>query len=158
MKRTSVRSLFLVTFLVLPLQYALVGLGTLVGLGEPWPAVVQPGFQSVWDGGGAVTVLSPEFRVVFDDGDSADAPPRRVFASVPASHHLGIMRTHFDPSKNETVDPRTRSWLGDRFEALFGRRPARTKVIWYEVHVGWNAEAPRRVPVDTLGFEIPRNE
>lgn len=156
MKRTLVRSFFVATFLLLPLQYGLVGLGNLIGIGEPWPAVVQPGFQNVWDNDGAVTVLSPEFRLEFGDGGTESILPGLVFDDVPASHHLGIMRSHFKPAKHEEVDRATRMWLGDRFEELSGRRPSHANVIWYEVRVDQSADATSRTPVDTLAIEIPR--
>ncbi|WP_243665171.1 hypothetical protein [Rhodothermus marinus] len=48
MNRTRIRRLFQALAVLLPLQYALVGLVQLGGGREPWPLLVMPGFKATW--------------------------------------------------------------------------------------------------------------
>lgn len=162
MKRKHVRRLFVVALIALPLQYALVGLAGLTGWPEPWPAIVLPGFQGVWDRQDYFDVPQAVFHVHFADSTRSVVPVGAVFRQLPASHHLGILRRQFMPasmsgsSRSELGrGPDTRRWLHDRLGVLFPDVPAeRLDVVWYDVQYSPAGELLGAVPVDSMRIPL----
>ena len=158
MNRAHVRKVFLVVFGALLLQYGLVGYGTATDVGEPWPAVVLPGFKNVWDSSTTIGIPSAEFEVRFADGTVSSMLPAQVFSSIPASHHLGIMRTHFAGAGGATaarISAEKAAWLRGRVEEIFGKPASRVEVIWSELRLEPGSRTPGRVAVDTLVIDLP---
>ena len=161
MNRRAIRYTFLLLFVLLPLQYAVVGLAGLKGT-EPWPALVLPGFQNVWDEGSRISMPVVDFRIHFADGATEAAAPSAVFSAIPASHHLAIMRRQFCPSSisgSEATErgrlPETTAWLAGRIAELFpGRQAQRVDVEWGRLELRRGESSPATIPVDTLKIEL----
>lgn len=161
--RKNIRRLFAAVVIFLPLQYGIVGLTGLVGWSEPWPAVVLPGFQSVWDRQEYVEVPQASLQVRFADDVPRIVPVASVFELMPASHHLGILRRQFTPSSmsgttrtQQALDPGVRIWLRDRIMDLSGGgRAERLDVVWYQVRYGADGSFRSASPVDTLIIPFP---
>lgn len=167
MTRRNVRRLFAAALLFLPVQYGLVGLASLMGLSEPWPAVVLPGFQSVLDRTEHVEVRQAAFEVRFADGSMESLSPAEVFRPLPPSHHLGMLRRQFMPASisgtprtEQAVHPDTRMWLRSQVNSLFPARPIeQIDVVWYLARYGPNGAFWGAAPVDTLHLpltDLPR--
>ena len=172
MKRSSVRALFGGVFVFLVVQYTLVGV---VGYyySEPWPAVVMPGFQDVWDGRGTVTVSKARLEAVFAGGARADVPVQRLLANLPRTHHPAFLRRQCRPARLSGTPatercrrPGAARWAARRLHALFPqRRPRRLDVIWTRLtfhteqpQPGQQARSASRVrstPLDTLSIALP---
>ncbi len=165
MKRSSVRRLFVVVLVALPVQYALVGV---VGLreSEPWPAVVMPGFKSVYDGQDTLAVPGYQLEVVFAD-PSADGPAReavpvgRLLAPLPASHYPAFLSHQCRPARRSGTAatercrrPAARRWFAQRLDALYPERDARRlDVIWGRYYRTPGAPT-RYAPRDTLSLSL----
>ena len=155
LQRPSIRRLFLAAFIILPLQYALVGL---VGLwrSEPWPALVMPGFQKVYRPD-SITADVYRFEVRFADGSRASMSPTEVLADLPRSHHDAVMKLRFraaaSPPSETTLSPTLAAWLRQRVRSRYPTQtPVRVTVIRSEVLVVSDATAARRHvrPLDSL--------
>lgn len=163
MSKPTVRRLFVAAFLFLPLQYALVGV---VGLthGEPWPAIVMPGFQQVWEAGDAIVVPRPRFEAVFADGHRQAIPVEVMLEALPRTHHRAVMDLQFRPATFGGSAPVRSSsahadWAATRVHTLIPeRRAVRLDVVWERVVFEPGAAAhrsPTLVPVDTLRIALP---
>jgi hypothetical protein len=162
MERKSIRFLFLIVFALLPIQYGLVGL---LGAhwGEPWPAVVLPGFKSIWQDGEKFAMPRTAFNVRFASGEAETVDPALVLAGLPASHHLAVMRRQFTPaSMSGTKDTETgallesRRWLAGRLAELFpGREAVGADVIWRSMEYSRAEGATRDISLDTLLIDLP---
>lgn len=158
LEKRNVRRLFAVVLILLPLHYGLVGLASLAGWPEPWPAVLLPGFQSVWDHERHIEMPEAALEVRFADGTMDVAPVAAVFRPLPASHHLGILRRQFTPYSmsgtmrtEQGLRPGARRWLRTRIASLYGDRPIeRVDVVWYRVRYGTDGVFLSASPVDTL--------
>lgn len=156
--KRNVRILFAAVFVFLPLHYGLVGLTSLAGWPEPWPAVVLPGFQSVWDHEEYIEMREAALEVRFADGTMDVAPIAAVFRPLPASHHLGFLRRQFTPysmsgttGTEQGLRPDARRWLRTRLASLYGDRPIdRVDVVWYRVRYGTDSAFRSAAAVDTL--------
>ena len=130
--------------------------------GEPWPALVLPGFKNVWDDGNTISMPVADFRIYFGDGTHDVADPRIVLSSIPASHHLAIMRRQFCPASISGSTgtergrlPETRQWLATRIADLYpGKKPVRVHVEWRRLELSQGDNFPGSVPLDTLKIEL----
>ncbi|MEX0747635.1 MAG: hypothetical protein WD275_06510 [Rhodothermales bacterium] len=162
MEQESIRRLFLVVLALLPIQFGLVGLLG-AGMGEPWPAVVLPGFKSVWQEGEKISIPRAAFNVRFASGEVGKVDPAQVLAGLPASHHLAVMRRQFTPAsmsgstRTETgALPESRRWLANRLADLFpGRDIVGADVVWNFVEYRRLEGALRETPIDTLSIDLP---
>lgn len=154
----NVRRLFAAVLVLLPLHYGLVGLTSLADWPEPWPAVVLPAFQSVWDREEHIEMPQAALEVRFADGSMDVAPVAAVFRPLPASHHLGILRRQYTPYSmsgttrtEQGLRPGARRWLRARIASIYGDRPLdRIDVVWYRVRYGTDGAFLFASPVDTL--------
>ena len=146
--------------LVLCVQYAIVGI---VGwhASEPWPAVVLPGFKSVYEEEGVVTVQVPRFVAHLSDGDTTSVPTSAVLALLPRSHHTSFLRAQCHPAslsgatRTEVCQhPDGATWLADRVQAHVLDRPvARIDIVWERIEIRRGDRrgiSTHRTPLDTL--------
>lgn len=157
------RRLFVVVLVWLPVQYALVGLlGSRYG--EPWPAVVMPGFQRVWDTSEQIVLPTVVLEVHFADGARATVPHAALLHDLPRSHHRAFLEAAFRPETlsgragtERARHPEAVGWLRARLGTLYpGRRPVRLDARWVEMiyRPGDRAVAPLLDPVDTLVLDL----
>lgn len=162
MTATGTRRLFTIALVGLVLQYVAVGVADLAGRTEPWPAIVMPGFKGVWDAQTQFDVPEASLYVSFADGSTEQAYVGEVFQPIPASHHLGILRRQFMPSRMSGTErteqgrhPATRPWLTARLEDIFDdRRSEQMDVVWYRTHYSPRGEFLGRTAVDTLRIPL----
>lgn len=162
MSKTTVRRLFIVVLLFLPLQYGLVGV---VGLyySEPWPAIVMPGFQQVWEADDVVVVPRPRFEAVFDDGHRQEIPVEAMLEALPRTHHRAVMDLQFRPaafggSAPVRSTPAHADWAAARVHTLFPEhRAVRLDVVWEQVvfELGAARRSPSLLQIDTLRIALP---
>lgn len=158
--RRPTRPLFLVLFVLLPLQYALVGL---IGLhrGEPWPALVMPGFKRVWNGEGAITTQHVSLEAYFCDGSRAGVSVLAFLSALPRSHHRAFLERQCRPASlsgssatERCLEPAGLHWVQERLRVLYpDRHPTALHVIWSTLayHPGAPpGEAATTQPLDTL--------
>lgn len=112
MRRRTVKLIFIVLMIFLPLQYAVVGW---VGLqkSEPWPALVLPAFKSVFDANDKITVDQVKFYLENNENANGfEIEPATLFSGVPDSQLQGFFRTHFsDSTAIAAYSNETRQWL-----------------------------------------------
>ncbi len=160
----SVRTLFVVVAVALLIQYGIIGLLSL-GPGEPWPAVIQPGFKNVWDGGDTVRIPHAELEVTMDSGRMQPVALEKLFEGIPASHHLGILRAQFQPSSlsgsgstEKALLPESRIWLRERLRQLFPDYEALSMhAVWKEVQFDRASQTTSTRAIDTLVIELETN-
>jgi hypothetical protein len=138
-------------------QYGLVGLvGTYAS--EPWPAVVLPGFKSVYETEGEIAVEQAAFQVVFVDGGRAAIAPAQMLAPLPRSHHPSFLRAQCRPASlsgtgrtERCRHPDARRWFLARAGTLFPSRAIReVHVTWERLEIGPRGTVHRRVFLDAL--------
>lgn len=146
---------FAVLVLLFPLQAAFAIL-----IAEPYPALTQPGFGSVPESSGHVTVEGLEIVAYFEDGTREELDEHELFEDVTGISVRFASRLVFDPDHGEP-DPRTRrgevalglltppwydppqdrarhpetvAWLRGRLAELSpGREPRRVVFRWLDV-------------------------
>ena len=160
MNLRTVRHLFVFTLILLPIQYALVGVVGHTYGAEPWPALVLPAFQSVWDREGPVSVDRVALEVTFSEGERTAVPIEAFLADLPRSQHLGFFRSQCAPASiSGTTDterclhPAAVRWVAARLDTLFpDRSPRGLDVIWNRLTYlpSREAAATQSTPVDTL--------
>lgn len=129
--RRRVRRLVIGLLVLLPLQYAVVGL---VGVrdAEPWPALVLPGFKRVMDDGQRHTVRHVACHVRFEDGTATDVPAATLLDALPRSYHAAFFRTYAAPGTDPP--PALVAWLRDQLDGLYPDRTAtQLGLIWEEL-------------------------
>ena len=111
----TIKRLFVIVLIFLPLQYTLVGV---VGLSssEPWPAFVFPGFKSVYVYGDNYQIN--QYVVEVETGEARprrEFTPKQFFYEIPNSQVAGFLRSNFDTAEGfETLETTTRQWLRER--------------------------------------------
>lgn len=133
----SVRRLFIAVLVVLPIQYALVGV---VGEPhrEPWPTLVLPAFQTTWDRGESIQIEQVALEVVLEEGGRVSVPVESLFANLPRSQHRGFFRAQCQPAPlsgtprtERCLQPGAAAWMHQRMTALFPDQSfSRLDVIW----------------------------
>lgn len=144
--------------IALPVQYALVGVSSVIGWTEPWPAVVLPGFQGVSDRFEHFEVPRAALEVHFSDSTTDFVPVADVFDPLPASHHLGILRRQFTPATmsgshetEQALQNEILAWIRSRLERLYpNASPERVDVIWYDTRYSRGGDLLAASPIDTL--------
>jgi len=157
MTRAQVRQLFGAAALFLVLQYGLVGVIGLIA-SEPWPAVVLPGFKSVYATTGAITVEKPAIEVVFRDGNRTTVETPRFLAPMPRSHQTTFLQKQCRPASlsGTPATERCRSesgrqWFLQRASHLFPNRPIRhVTVLWERLRFDPETGNATRTPLDTI--------
>lgn len=121
-ERRRIRTLFTALLVLLPLQYAWVGVEGVLR-SEPWPALVFPGFKNVYSDGDRFYVNSYHFTLSSGDELITVGSPV-LFPELPLSQQPGFMRTHFGtPEKAEALTEDQREWLYLAAEKIAGIRP-----------------------------------
>ena len=155
MRKATVRTLFLFVLVLLPLQYAAVGIvGALYR--EPWPVLVLPGFKQVHDTGAGIQVPYSHLEVLFADGSRAAVAGTDFFDMLPDSHWPALLRLHFRPGR-AAHPPETIAWLSGRLAALYPTRDARRmEVIWGEARFdpATPAAGLKTLAADTLRLDL----
>lgn len=157
----SVRRLVLGVMVVLVLQYALVGIVGVL-LREPWPTLVLPAFQNVWDGNDELAVPRARLMAVSSDGTRFEVSFDEVWSAVPASQRAGFMREQCRPQSlsgtprtERCTTPEARAWMRTQLQARYPlHQIEHIDVVWEEVFFNVNeratAHTPRAQPTDTL--------
>jgi len=165
MTSRSIRRIFTAVLILLPIQYALVGIIEHYH-SEPWPALVLPAFQSVWDQESAITVDHATLEATFSDGRRVPIPSDALLVDLPASQHLGFFRMQCQPaslSGTTRTERCTRtdaaSWMRKRIDSMYPDRSVRRlDVIWKRSMYPPPRSAERTspsvhtVPLDTLSL------
>lgn len=163
-RRRRIRRVFLALFVLLPVQYALVGVVSVWKGQEPWPALVMPGFKQVWHRGETVRLEKASLLATFVDGSSQAVEAAALLSPIPRSHHRALLELQFKPlgrgeeqHEVRAAQDEVKKWVVSRLEELYpGRKPAQLEVVWFTLEVrveaaGAEAEA---VPLDTLRIPL----
>lgn len=157
----SVRRLVLGVMVVLVLQYALVGIVGVM-LREPWPTLVLPAFQNVWDGDEELAVPRARLVAVTDDSTRLEIPIDDIWGNVPASQRAGFLREQCRPRSlsgtprtERCTTPEARAWIQMQLRERYPvHRLTRIDVVWedvvFDVRRPATAQAPCTQPADTL--------
>lgn len=165
MSNASVRCLAIVLLIGLPIQYAAVGL---VGewVREPWPALVLPAFQDVWDGKEEISVPRVRFVVTPQKGAPFDVELETIWTGLPRSQHAGFMREQCRPESlsgtphtERCTTPTATGWIHHRLRTQFPDITVqRVDVVWekvqFDVHDPASRHTPQTTPLDTLTLSI----
>lgn len=162
MTRSTIRAIFYATALGLIVQYAMVGLLGAQYDSEPWPAIVLPGFKTVYGTSDTLTIRQVEVTVYFDNGQSSVSPPA-FLAMMPRSHSTAFFRAQCAPSDDTTPSgvppcqmPDGQRWFVERAQALFPEHPVRgVDVVWSYLHFVPADHSTSRTPIDTLQIYSP---
>lgn len=161
MSEARVRRLFVAVFLSLIVQYGLVGVFGAIS-SEPWPAVVLPGFKSVYDNGEEFVFNEPEIQVVFDDQTTSTVRAPTFLREMPGSHHAVFLSKQCRPeSMSGTEDTErclrdgNRAWFLSRAQEIFPRRSVQgVQIVWSKMRFDPATDAkPRRTPLGTLRID-----
>lgn len=121
MNTKAIKRIFIFSLIILPLQYAVVGV---VGFysSEPWPAFVFPGFKSVYVYGDSYQINQFMVEVENKEGQTIrEFTPQQFFYEIPNSQVAGFLRTNLDDAEDfEAFDIETRSWFRERAGELTG--------------------------------------
>ncbi|MDQ7039556.1 MAG: hypothetical protein Q9M35_01265 [Rhodothermus sp.] len=162
MSRLHIRRLFWVLAVLLPLQYALVGLVQLQGGAEPWPLLVMPGFKATWHEGMPLLAHQVTFVVHQPEGTIQRLPADAVLARLPYSHHRAMLEAFFRPASlsglptTERIRQRDATrWLWNRLQTLTGSAPARVDIVWAQLRIIPDTDSLQVLPLDTLTLQQP---
>lgn len=162
MNRSRIRSVFWVLIVLLPLQYALVGLVQLRGGSEPWPLLVMPGFKATWHEGKPLLAHRVTFVVHYAGGSIQSVPADSVLAFMPYSHHQAMLDAFFRPASlsgtpaTERIrHPEATRWLWSRLQQLTGKIPARVDIVWEQLQIMSGTGLLLVQPLDTLRVQQP---
>lgn len=120
----TVRSIFIICLILLPLQYGVVGV---VGLysSEPWPAFVFPGFKNVYVYGGNYQINEYLLEIEADGAgleNVQELTPQEFFYEIPRSQVSGFLRaTLGSEDKIEGLTSESIEWFQRRTTELSGR-------------------------------------
>lgn len=163
MSRSSVRRLFRIAFVVLIVQYALVGI---VGVyaSEPWPAIVLPAFKSTYAADGSFSVEKARFEVVFEGELSSTVPSVQFLAPLPRSHHPSFLDEQCRPqslSGRERTEscrpPEGKQWFIDRARSLYPSQSVESvNVVWERLRFNPKSKQQAATPLDTLHLSLPK--
>ncbi|MEX2641447.1 MAG: hypothetical protein WD266_12215 [Balneolales bacterium] len=121
MSHSTVRRIFIFFLVFLPVQYGFVGLAGHLGMVEPWPALVFPGFKNVYDGEEGITLVYSRLSVILADSSRQAVPVPEFLRAVPHSHHRAIMAGQFNAVSAKNLNAETRSWVYNRLRTETGR-------------------------------------
>lgn len=127
-----VSNLFIALLIFLPLQYAIVGIVGVINR-EPWPALVFPGFKSVYVYESGFIIEEYRFEVYSQQADSiivASYPPYEFFPELPKSQLSGFLSSHFgSPELISAFSEKTITWIGERASEISEGTPYRVEVV-----------------------------
>lgn len=121
--RQYVKRGFLVFIVLLIVHYTYAGWAG-SHYGEPWPALLMPGFKDVYAVDQVIILKTPQFHVHFSDsGDTvASLPVDKLLEGLQFSQHAGFLRAHFnDPEFSQEQ----RRWIKQRVTRLYPDRSAK---------------------------------
>ncbi|MCC5914536.1 MAG: hypothetical protein JJU46_09200 [Balneolaceae bacterium] len=126
-------NLFIIAFVILVLQYALVGIvGELKS--EPWPAFVFPGFKSVYSDGEGYQLNDIRFEL-YEGEEVVTLMPHHLFSEMPRSQVSGFVRSHFsDPDQIDSITPEAREWLYKEARRESGLAVDRIELVGLRFH------------------------
>ena len=163
MSRSTIRRVFVGAFLVLVIQYGLVGL---IGVrsSEPWPSLLLPGFKTVYATEDTIHLERPQVSVKFADGSRASVSTARLLSPLPRSHHPSFLEAQCRPSSISGTKqtercraPDGRRWFIDRAEQVFAPRSVvSVDVMWSRLHFVPDSQTTRSTPIATLRLTSPR--
>ena len=163
MSRSTIRRVFVGAFLVLVIQYGLVGL---VGVhsSEPWPTVVLPGFKTVYGTEDTIHIDRPQLDVAFEDGGRASASTAQFLSPIPRSHHPSFLEAQCRPSSISATDrteqcraPEGQRWFLHQADQLFAPRSvAAVDIVWSHLRFVPDRQTVHHTPIDTLRLTAPR--
>ncbi|PEN12316.1 hypothetical protein CRI94_14945 [Longibacter salinarum] len=162
MTKATVQRLFVFIFAGLIAQYALVGvMGTVAS--EPWPAVVLPGFKSVYDNGDEIVFDKASIQIRFTDGGSAIVRTPMFLHEMPGSHHAVFLSRQCRPASlsgtratERCMRDEKRQWFVSRAHTFFPDRSVKSvDIVWSRLRFAPNVDAePRHTPLDTLRLSV----
>lgn len=124
MNTKAIKRIFILSLIILPLQYAVVGI---VGYytSEPWPAFVFPGFKNVYVYGDTYQINRFMVEVEGTEGSVIrEFTPQQFFYEIPNSQVAGFLRSNLDDAEDfEAFDAETRNWFRERAQELIGVAP-----------------------------------
>lgn len=130
MSEKTVRKIFIVILIFLPLQYILVGI-----LGyykaEPWPAFVFPGFKNVYQIQDHYLIRETRFEFYNPQGEKITSiQPHRFFPELPRSQIAGLMRSLF-PAQKEMPEfsPRAKEFFYENSKKVAGQDVGRMEIV-----------------------------
>lgn len=149
MQPKIVKRIFIIFIILLPLQYAVVGI---VGVmkSEPWPAFVFPAFKSVFSSQENITVDQARFFVENKENDTlTEISPEVIFKGIKKSQLQGFLRSHFSDSLHiATFNDETKMWLNNRLNRQYPSLNSNILQIQWSKEV-FHPTAPT-VTVDTI--------
>lgn len=157
MSRSGIRRLFVGALVVLVVQYGLVGIVGAVA-SEPWPAIVLPGFKTVYTTSGAVEVPQTTVDVLYADGTRRSMPPATFLSLLPRSHHSAFLRAQCRPASlsgtaktERCLSPDGARWFIRRAATLAPEQTIRgVDVVWSRLRYAPNERTATTTPLDTL--------
>ena len=120
MRRNTVKKIFIGFLILLPLQYAVIGIVGVIQ-SEPWPAFVLPAFKSVFSSRDHIAVNHARFFVENKKNDArTEILPGVLFKGIKRSQLAGFLRTHFaDSQQVSALDEEARLWLKGRLSQYY---------------------------------------
>lgn len=132
MSEKTVRKIFIVILIFLPLQYIMVGI-----LGyykaEPWPAFVFPGFKNVYQTESHYLIRETRFEF-YDTQDQklASIQPHRFFPELPRSQIAGVMRSIFPSNKGlQDFSPQAKELFYQNSKRIAGQNVSRMEIVHF---------------------------
>ncbi len=118
MKRKNVKKVFWFFIWFLPLQLAAVGI---IGLleSEPYPALVQPSFQTVHDRQDIILLENVQFYLLPQNTiNSQKIESSKLFAGVAKSQLGNFVDINFATPPNDELSDEVKSWLKKRVKKI----------------------------------------
>jgi hypothetical protein len=131
--------LFIALFIFLVVQYAAVGVVSLADR-EPWPALLFPGFKSVYEFNGGYEIDRTRFEVIVRESGKDESrvirlSPFGLFPDLPKSQLGGFISMHFGSSgKIHAFSEETVEWLAIQAQEVTGIRPVQIDVVYETLH------------------------
>lgn len=137
LNKKTVKRIFLAMALMLPLQYAFVGiLGPVYG--EPWPALVLPGLKKIYHSEDLIKLDDVTFIVECetDTGESIQyrIPKDSLFQDIPRSQLVRFIESHLRSEEQvQSLGGEGKNWLENRIGVLYpSKRASKLRIIWKE--------------------------
>lgn len=159
MQPRTVKKIFIFFLIYLPLQYGLVGVGSLMKT-EPWPAFVLPAFKSVFTTDQTLAVDQLQLYMKDNKNDRLiEIAPDDLFADIPRSQRQGFFRTHLrDSAAAAAWSDDARRWIAARLPSTAVTGPYQSlRVRWVRRYYRASGMDTARVSTETLtqfGIEL----
>ncbi|NBB77640.1 MAG: hypothetical protein GVY02_09690 [Bacteroidetes bacterium] len=143
-KKRRIRTIFIVCFIFLPIQYLVVGGVSYIDQ-EPWPAFVMPGFKSVYVENRKYVVPKTEFTLQnAEDKPTLKLRPHQFLTGIPRSQVLGVVDLMMSSEEHvQNLNTETKEWLKKNGEELAGEQLGSiqvSKVVRFYSRPGKNLE------------------